>query len=271
MNEDFNKKLSKSRNEEIRELFVQIHQNYTEHNTTNENNADSVIDTALLNILSLNDNSVKFVYDQANFKLLKVSKNFEEITGLKEEEIENLGNIMMHFPPDCVKFLLKTTEHQIVSLTDSISKNHNSFQFTICGLSAMDKNGKITHRFLIHYTPYRFNEIGQTQLAIGTLFKINFMLKSDTMWARLAHGEGEKEITHISSEDLEYKHKDILSEREIEILKCIAEGMDADEIAKTLFISPHTIKNHRKNMLAKTGLCDTTALIQVCRTCGILK
>ena len=270
MTENINKKLSKSRNEEIRELFVQIHENYIVSNTSSENVANSVIDPALLNILSLNDNSVKLVFDQANFQIIKVSKNFEEVTGLKEEDIENLGNILRHVTPDCLKFLLKTAEYHIVSLTDSISKNHNSFQITLCGLSVVDKNGR-TNRLLVHYTPYKFDEMGHAQLVIITLFKINFMLKSDTMWARLAHGEDEQEITHISNEDLEYKHKDILSEREIEILKCIDEGMDADEIAKTLFISLHTLKNHRKNMLARTGLCDTTALIQICRTCGILK
>jgi DNA-binding CsgD family transcriptional regulator len=96
------------------------------------------------------------------------------------------------------------------------------------------------------------------------------MMKSDIAWARLAYGENEHKIAYIATNDLEGKKSDIISDREKEILTCLLKGMDTQEIAKTLFISANTIIKHRKNMLARTGLCDTTALIQICQSCGIL-
>jgi DNA-binding NarL/FixJ family response regulator len=42
-----------------------------------------------------------------------------------------------------------------------------------------------------------------------------------------------------------------LSEREIEVLKLIANGHDNAEIARALFISPKTVKNHISNILMK--------------------
>ena len=42
-----------------------------------------------------------------------------------------------------------------------------------------------------------------------------------------------------------------LSEREIEVLKLIANGNDNAEIARVLFISPKTVKNHISNILMK--------------------
>jgi DNA-binding NarL/FixJ family response regulator len=42
-----------------------------------------------------------------------------------------------------------------------------------------------------------------------------------------------------------------LSERELEILRLIADGLDNDEIAETLFLSPRTVKNHVSSILAK--------------------
>jgi DNA-binding NarL/FixJ family response regulator len=42
-----------------------------------------------------------------------------------------------------------------------------------------------------------------------------------------------------------------LSERELDVLKLIAIGKDNSEIAKELFISPKTVKNHISNILMK--------------------
>jgi DNA-binding NarL/FixJ family response regulator len=45
-----------------------------------------------------------------------------------------------------------------------------------------------------------------------------------------------------------------LSEREIEVLRLIAEGRDNVQIAERLMISPMTAKNHVSNILAKLGV-----------------
>jgi DNA-binding NarL/FixJ family response regulator len=42
-----------------------------------------------------------------------------------------------------------------------------------------------------------------------------------------------------------------LSEREMEILRLVAQGCDNDEIAERLFLSPRTVKNHVSSILAK--------------------
>ena len=52
-----------------------------------------------------------------------------------------------------------------------------------------------------------------------------------------------------------------LSAREIEILKQIAIGQDPNEIASKLYISIHTFRTHRKNIMKKTGIHSTSELI----------
>lgn len=49
---------------------------------------------------------------------------------------------------------------------------------------------------------------------------------------------------------------DPLSARESEVVKLIAEGYSAQEIADTLHISPKTVDRHRSNVLEKLGLRD---------------
>jgi len=49
-----------------------------------------------------------------------------------------------------------------------------------------------------------------------------------------------------------------LTEREKEVLKCIAQGMSNREIAAALSISPMTVKTHVSNLLGKLQLADRT-------------
>lgn len=46
----------------------------------------------------------------------------------------------------------------------------------------------------------------------------------------------------------------ILTEREVEILKMIALENSNSDIARTLFISPKTVETHRKNLMRKIGV-----------------
>ncbi len=53
-----------------------------------------------------------------------------------------------------------------------------------------------------------------------------------------------------------------LSERELEILKCIAEEMTNKEIAQKLYISPRTVDTHRRNLLQKLNVKNTAGLVK---------
>ncbi|MFD2522753.1 response regulator transcription factor [Emticicia soli] len=54
----------------------------------------------------------------------------------------------------------------------------------------------------------------------------------------------------------------LLSKREIEILKWISEGLSSEAIASKLYISVHTVRTHRKNMLKRTNSTNSADLIR---------
>lgn len=54
----------------------------------------------------------------------------------------------------------------------------------------------------------------------------------------------------------------ILTEREGDILRLIAEGKTAKEVAEILFISPRTVENYKNILFKKLGLHKTTDLIK---------
>lgn len=63
----------------------------------------------------------------------------------------------------------------------------------------------------------------------------------------------------------------ILTPREEEVLKLIAEGFSAREIAKTLGISAKTVDRHRTNTLQKLGLRDRLALTRYAIRTGLIE
>lgn len=52
-----------------------------------------------------------------------------------------------------------------------------------------------------------------------------------------------------------------LTVRELEVLQQICFGLNNEEIAKKLFISPNTVKSHRSNLFEKTGCKNTPGMI----------
>jgi len=53
----------------------------------------------------------------------------------------------------------------------------------------------------------------------------------------------------------------MLSDREIEILKLVAEGFSSKQVADKLFLSELTVNTHRRNMLKKTNQPNVAALV----------
>jgi DNA-binding NarL/FixJ family response regulator len=58
----------------------------------------------------------------------------------------------------------------------------------------------------------------------------------------------------------EGEHFDVLTPRELEVLKLIAEAHSSKEIAKELVISIKTVERHRQNILDKLGMRDRVEL-----------
>jgi DNA-binding NarL/FixJ family response regulator len=53
-----------------------------------------------------------------------------------------------------------------------------------------------------------------------------------------------------------------LTEREIEIIKQIANGLSSNEIAEQLFISPRTVETHRNNIIKKLGVNNVAGVVR---------
>ncbi len=56
-----------------------------------------------------------------------------------------------------------------------------------------------------------------------------------------------------------------LTNREMDVLKLIGDGMSTPEIAEELFVSSHTVRTHRKSLLSKAAVRNSLELVKWAR------
>ena len=83
--------------------------------------------------------------------------------------------------------------------------------------------------------------------------------------------DGKKRIPpEIASQLLEHLSDEGLTEREVEVLREVADGNRNREIAERLFISEETVKVHIKHIMEKLGAADRTQAVAIGVRRGII-
>ena len=107
----------------------------------------------------------------------------------------------------------------------------------------------------------------------GTVYLIN--INTDIGWCKkIKHGYHYylgNNMSFFKYPDNELLMKgNIFTDREFEIIKLIASGLNSEQIAKKLFVSTFTINTHRRNILDKTGKPHISDVIYDLKEQGLL-
>ena len=164
--------------------------------------------------------------------------------------------------------------------------NGNSYGLILLDLNLPDMNGIEFCRIVKSRFP------GQKILAITTVAQRHvvermmeqgadgFILKTsdmDDILGGIRHvldgkqfylGKGVKEL--MKAQMTENGDMPMITKRESEILKLIADGLTNQEIADHLFISTFTVDSHRKNLLLKFNAKNTATLVKIVVSKGII-
>jgi DNA-binding CsgD family transcriptional regulator len=222
-----------------------------------------------INEFSKNEKAVKVIFDHVNLKVLNISDNVEALSGHSAEALRSAGVVTF------LKFIV--LEHIFFLYVwqkwfNEVTTKHGIMQditITFCGMKIRHKDGHIM-RLMFRLSGLEFMDNGAITVSIVSIDDVSHLLKGDFYWGRMEFGVGERRIHHIMSKQKVDVPREIIAERERAVLRLLMEGKESIEIGKILFISQHTVDNHRRNMIAKTGTRDTTALIQICRMAGIV-
>jgi DNA-binding NarL/FixJ family response regulator len=97
------------------------------------------------------------------------------------------------------------------------------------------------------------------------------MLRQELLETIRAVHAGRKRLSaEVAAEIAEHAADDVLTPREIDVLRLIAEGNANKEIAGKLSVTEETVKGHVKNILAKLGVNDRTHAVSIGLKRGII-
>jgi DNA-binding CsgD family transcriptional regulator len=100
--------------------------------------------------------------------------------------------------------------------------------------------------------------------AVGLIFLLTG-LYAGIMWQQRVK-------KHQEAQGYEWNEKnDLLSDREMEVLKLLAEGLTNKEISEKLYVSVNTVKTHLNNIYSKLGVNRRTQAISAAKRLEILK
>jgi len=198
----------------------------------------------------LSDMQLNKSYIFSSGTALELGLNFPQyptiIDSIWEEEI-----LKKIHPDDKLKKYVH--ELRFFTFSESMEPDHRSDFSVFSRLRMRDKNDTykfVTHRMFYFFSPFN----GMLRFAL-CLYNIDFDQQhfSSSSFFIINSVKGE-----IAIED-KMNYNNILSQREMEVLKYVGEGFTSKEIAGILSISANTVNRHRQNILEKLNVKNSVS------------
>jgi DNA-binding CsgD family transcriptional regulator len=199
--------------------------------------------------------------DYTSRQYLYLSHNSEEILSYSKEDyndgIKFQYNNMLpedrhvfseHIFPDILRFLLTIPRHEYELYRFSFTYRYYR------------KDGCITN-LLQHSTYLEPGPDGYPLLNRAVFSDITYYKTDNGMSLTISYLTKDKGCLRIYKKKYYNPPKTFISNRELEILKLSLNGLSSKLIADKLFLSIHTVKNHKRNMMEKTASRNISELI----------
>lgn len=216
-----------------------------------------------LNILN---HSVPFIYllDYTCGKYILVSNQCDKIMNFSNKKMMDGGTdfvVERYHPADLRLFNEQIFTDRIKTLKAIPPDQHKDHIFS---LNYRVKNGKGEYVNLLQRNSFiQSDENGNPLLSLGVLTNIDHFKTENPVIQLVEKVDPITGNLEVVKKNSYYLHEEdrIFSKREREILLHIAEGLTSKQLADKLFISEHTVINHKRNMHQKSNTQNAAALI----------
>lgn len=194
-------------------------------------------------------------------KIVSFQKGVTEMLGYAPEEFTFEVPVNSFHPEDydMVTRLIKAT---LMFATENIVTKDVAFFLTY---RIKKKDGDYI-KVLRQSNTYEIDNEGKIISNISMLSDISFLSTSNKVdWKFDAPGLDQKKFRKYVTQ----QYEGFFSEREIDIIKLLKQGMLSKEIGSRLKITKNTVDTHRRKILAKSNCSNTVELLNFCNQNGL--
>lgn len=185
---------------------------------------------------------------EEGYNVLGIARNGKQLLGMVQNRVPNIVLLDIGMPEMNGEETAKELLQNFPQVKILILTMHNTIEH-IAPLLKMGVHG------------YALKNTGKAELVMA----INTLMEEGRYYSG--------EIAHkLATELREYDEKQVkLTQRELEVLQLVFEGLSTTEISERIFLSPRTVETHRSNLLSKTGTNNTAHLIHYALKKGLIK
>ena len=171
---------------------------------------------------------------------------------------QELLELMKNNVPDVILMDLQMPVLDGIKATEHVKLHYPAVKVVV--LSMHDEDNFVTHLMELGANGYLLKDADpdEVERAIRIVHEEDYYygeFLTKVMHRRMLNKHVKRESSRLTLSNVH------LSEREIEILKFICEGLTNAEIAERLFISPRTVDGHRQRIMEKVGAKNTAGLV----------
>ena len=212
------------------------------------------------------NHSVPMVYllDYTTGKYVFVSKQCETHLNFSITEIMERGVdfVLENYHPEDLNLFNDQIFFDRLSILKKIPVNeHKDYIFSF---NYRVKNGKGEYVNILQRNSFiQSDEKGNPLLSMGVVTNINHYKTENPVIQLVEKVNSLTGMADLIAKNTYYLREEdkVFSKREREVLLWIADGLTSRQIADKLFISQHTVINHKRNMHHKSNTQNTAALL----------
>jgi DNA-binding CsgD family transcriptional regulator len=203
-----------------------------------------------------------YVADLRKTQIVDAGGNLKQLVGIQKEDIinRNFAYGLRFFPISSLPGILRV----MIDYHEYVYKKEIQHRIKIKGtivLRVKKENGGYFIG-LLQAVPLALDSHGHIAYMYTSITDVTHLnLVAHELQANIIDESDPDEVKFINIINKEPDITIKLSKSELKVLKLLAEGMNAKQIADSLFISEHTVKTHRKNMIQKANVKNTAELI----------
>jgi len=209
-------------------------------------------------ILALSDMAVVLTRDPG--EILYCSQSMVTVLGLSNEDVLKGGWAYLHscFHPDDLKLFQQKALPSLKRALRKVPERDRPrcvFNYTTRIRHARG------HYVLaaVENQPVEWHGRGWPQVYMTVLKNITPFGNNHKMMVMVSRQEESRQFINLHQQSFDFRWEPF-TDREVEVIRLIAQGLTSKQMAVQLHISPETVRNHRKNILLKSQCSSSTEL-----------